>query len=338
MTTRRAAAHAPSREMPSALNDLPDGYSSAEAEAAVREFSELRERLSDTRLIAAQDVNRLIARVRVDSDALGYVPEDDRFEGRIIDFTAVDSPVGFDPDSSVTCWVSPDFGDLLTDAAVQLPPDTFPDNDVFPSLAGVVLFAAPIIADFPVPATDGLLYRMTQPLRGLIWGAAEGGEHLVGPLVHDREGVAMAANAYTPHSMTRPDLSDPNTRDRLTVMQLAAAFASLVTQPGVTATSTHRTPSAPGVKSKKGRTPKRVKQPDVRLIDLRPGTEHAAAYDRAAGRTREWRHRWMVRGHWRNQPYPSLGKGVTRRTWIAPYLKGPDGAPLLTTPKVHRAR
>jgi hypothetical protein len=40
----------------------------------------------------------------------------------------------------------------------------------------------------------------------------------------------------------------------------------------------------------------------------------------------------VVRGHWRNQWYPSLN--ARRPLWIAPYLKGPDDAPLLGGEKV----
>ena len=39
--------------------------------------------------------------------------------------------------------------------------------------------------------------------------------------------------------------------------------------------------------------------------------------------------RFVVRGHWRNQWYPSLGEH--RQIWISPYVKGPDGAPLRRT-------
>lgn len=48
----------------------------------------------------------------------------------------------------------------------------------------------------------------------------------------------------------------------------------------------------------------------------------------------EWSHRWMVSGHWRNQPYVERdedGEKITvhRQIWIAPYVKGPDGKPLI---------
>jgi hypothetical protein len=45
-----------------------------------------------------------------------------------------------------------------------------------------------------------------------------------------------------------------------------------------------------------------------------------------------WSHRWVVGGHWRNQPYPSLG--IHRQIWISPYVKGPDDLPLV----VNKAR
>lgn len=48
--------------------------------------------------------------------------------------------------------------------------------------------------------------------------------------------------------------------------------------------------------------------------------------------SREWRHRWVVRGHWRNHWYPSLKDH--RPVWISPYLKGPADAPLLGGEKV----
>jgi hypothetical protein len=41
----------------------------------------------------------------------------------------------------------------------------------------------------------------------------------------------------------------------------------------------------------------------------------------------QWSHRWMVEGHWRNQPYPS--EGVHRQIWISPYIKGPEDKPFV---------
>lgn len=38
-------------------------------------------------------------------------------------------------------------------------------------------------------------------------------------------------------------------------------------------------------------------------------------------------HQWLVTGHWRQQPYPS--RQETRPLWISPYVKGPEGKPLV---------
>lgn len=46
-----------------------------------------------------------------------------------------------------------------------------------------------------------------------------------------------------------------------------------------------------------------------------------------------WNHRWLVRGHWRNQPY-GPNKSLTKIIWISPYIKGPDDAPLVVKDKI----
>lgn len=48
---------------------------------------------------------------------------------------------------------------------------------------------------------------------------------------------------------------------------------------------------------------------------------------------REYHHQWIVRGHWRQQWYPA--REVHRPVWIAPHVKGPEGAPLIGGEKVY---
>jgi len=43
----------------------------------------------------------------------------------------------------------------------------------------------------------------------------------------------------------------------------------------------------------------------------------------------EWSHRWLVQGHWRNQPYKDGDGTIYKQIWIAPYVKGPDDKPLI---------
>jgi len=66
----------------------------------------------------------------------------------------------------------------------------------------------------------------------------------------------------------------------------------------------------------------------VRVIELRR-PEHSGNGDGS----REYHHSWIVRGHWRQQWYPS--REVHRPVWIAPHVKGPEGAPLIGGEKVY---
>lgn len=67
----------------------------------------------------------------------------------------------------------------------------------------------------------------------------------------------------------------------------------------------------------------------VRVITLRSPEHHFEPGE--SGRT--YRHRWVVRGHWRKQWYATQSRHVP--IWISPHIKGPGEAPLLTGEKVY---
>ncbi|MEU1447077.1 hypothetical protein [Streptomyces mirabilis] len=67
----------------------------------------------------------------------------------------------------------------------------------------------------------------------------------------------------------------------------------------------------------------------VRLIELRRPKSSGGQGDG----DREYHHQWIVRGHWRQQWYPA--RQVHRPVWIAPHVKGPEGAPLIGGEKVN---
>lgn len=82
---------------------------------------------------------------------------------------------------------------------------------------------------------------------------------------------------------------------------------------------------------------RRAGMPDqgVTLVALR--RRYQATSDRgpeAGGNQHRYRHRWVVSGHWRSQPH-GPAQSLRRQTWIPAYVKGPDGAPLLSTEKVN---
>lgn len=68
----------------------------------------------------------------------------------------------------------------------------------------------------------------------------------------------------------------------------------------------------------------------VRVIELRR-PKHSGS--EPAESSRNYVHRWITRGHWRQQWYPS--REVHRPVWIAPHVKGPEGAPMIGGEKVY---
>lgn len=118
---------------------------------------------------------------------------------------------------------------------------------------------------------------------------------------------------------------------RTVVLSLAAAWAlmrqpTLVEQRTTTATTAIRR-----AYQRAGRP-----APEVTLVTLRRAYLPRADADRdeSTEAGRRFRHRWVVRGHWRHQPYGPK-RGQRRLTWIPAYIKGPAGAPLLATEKVN---
>jgi len=69
---------------------------------------------------------------------------------------------------------------------------------------------------------------------------------------------------------------------------------------------------------------------DVRIIRLHRRLAEQRTTQSAG---REYRSRWIVRGHWRRQWYPSIESHRPR--WIHPYLKGPAEGTLLGGDRVH---
>ncbi|MFF0409121.1 hypothetical protein ACFYUY_01630 [Kitasatospora sp. NPDC004745] len=115
------------------------------------------------------------------------------------------------------------------------------------------------------------------------------------------------------------------------VMQTLAAAWLLMEQPTLTERQAETADKATA--RAYGRRQEAV--PQVTLIDLRrtyiPGQREETGTDIAG---RRYRHRWVVQGHWRDQPY-GPERALRRKQWIPAHLKGPDGAPMLATERVN---
>lgn len=74
-----------------------------------------------------------------------------------------------------------------------------------------------------------------------------------------------------------------------------------------------------------------IEPPAIRVITLRSPISPGAGEGQ-----RSYHHRWVVRGHWRQQWYRSESRH--KPVWIAPHIKGPGGAPMLGGEKVYAWR
>lgn len=74
--------------------------------------------------------------------------------------------------------------------------------------------------------------------------------------------------------------------------------------------------------------------PEVSIVDLRRQYTPQDRDTDAGTDQRTYRNRWIVSGHWRNQAY-GPERALRRQTWVPAHMKGPEGAPLLSTEKVN---
>jgi len=72
--------------------------------------------------------------------------------------------------------------------------------------------------------------------------------------------------------------------------------------------------------------------PDVTVIHLRRVRPSGEPVEPGEGSV-EWQRQWIVRGHWRNQWYPSIKEH--RQIWISPYVKGPEDKPLVLSKRAY---
>lgn len=145
----------------------------------------------------------------------------------------------------------------------------------------------------------------------------------------------VASNAdgnYIPNAMRSYGFrAGDNQRDidearTATALLAIVCTAILLSSTPTAATATTRT--IPGAKIKGQR--RRQAPAEVKVVELRQ-MKHQTVTHSPSGR--QYHHRWVVRGHWRDQ---ACGPGLKqrRRVWVPPYTKGPDGAPLLERPTV----
>lgn len=230
-------------------------------------------------------------------------------------------------------WVSPDMTGLALDAAGDVPGFT-PSTDL-PAASGFMVLGRAL----PPMDTWVLTPAMTEvpaalPVDALSWTTLEGMVYIEGycrgaSVDVERENDSFfepvryfRGDASRFFDCEAQDVDEPSHR----LMQFLAAASHLMANPAVS-DRTRVAPKTPGARkaAKKGRTT------DVTIVDLRAPRHIETGEASETGRV--YTHRWIVRGHWRNQAH---GKNHAQRriTWVPSYTKGPAGMPLKETERV----
>lgn len=237
-------------------------------------------------------------------------------------------------------WISDDMTALSVHAGEQLAAARWATDDR-PSPVGLTVFDGGLGMVDVAPGIHA-------PVQALAWGPGPGSTLIVWHLLDGPKLLSALPGAdvsrVPPLLAVRearlPVTDEPVSLDDLPAYEgmrpsraIVAALAAswhLMQQPQLT----DRTVQEPG--RAEARALRRADLPDdgVTLVVLRRQYTPADRDPDAGSDGRRYRHRWVVSGHWRNQAY-GPGRSLRRQTWVPSYVKGPEGAPLLSTEKVN---
>ncbi|MBC9006983.1 hypothetical protein H9X94_34130 [Micromonospora aurantiaca] len=234
-------------------------------------------------------------------------------------------------------WIDPDFTALAAHAARDLP-DVRVEQVEMPASDGLLVWHTPIYQ--PVEPHTGL----TVPIVAAQWGPIPGGvwitfytpaETLLQgqqptelELQGLRERIGWLAPVSSGAGLRFGQPYAPNSEQtRLMLCSLIATWI-LSTQPDAEVTEEPADKATRKAYQRANRP-----APTVRLVRLR--RKQQARQDSPDGTTtRVYTRRWWVAGFFRQQPY-GPGRGLRRRTYVRPHIKGPADAPLILTDQVH---
>lgn len=233
-------------------------------------------------------------------------------------------PMGARPDAihviarSSPWWVSNDLCEVVDVARTSMPVHHLDLNDV-PQTHGIAFFGKALSALVDHRQESGVVGAMA-------WVGSTGGMTIsVWALGQADKRFWFELGAVLWPWGTR---SDDNQASESTIEdchRLSCLWA-LATEPRVT-TST-QLPVRPVERRRAARAGWPI-SPIVTIDLRRPATSSGGSQEG----DRSYSHRWIVRGHWRQQP---VGPGGTQRrpTYIAPHIKGPGDKPLVVKPTV----
>jgi hypothetical protein len=231
-----------------------------------------------------------------------------------------------------TYYISKEIADVLVGSFDTLP--NSPLGDIRPSSPfGWALFERPVVCPVETPHGE------TWQVQGLAWGPI--------PIGYDGSGSALNICIFVhDYHHTRPlwDMpcvsmtvwpwidgwdhwesdNDPDSANHKLsdwISKLTFSFFAFIRQECVSIQ--HQSASRP---IRRHLPPSYSAEPVIKIIQLR---RRSPATNGLEPQSRDYSCRWLVRGHWRNQFYPSSKSHRPR--FIPAYVKGPDDKPLKST-------
>jgi hypothetical protein len=202
--------------------------------------------------------------------------------------------------------------------------------DLFPAQSGYMAFSEPVPYEmhesapedykkFGTVALDGVFwwinYAADAPMVATLIHGKAGGRETVGTLGLWYSGMTLRENA---EDMYEDEPGDWSERPRIKALRLLVAGLLFMKQK-VVVRERHDVKAGRSAKW----VPPQFDGLGVEVIHLRKAEPGGSS---ESGTGREYHCQWMVRGHWRNQWYPSLKRN--QPIWVHSYVKGPGGAPL----------
>ena len=264
--------------------------------------------------IALRDVPAERLRLAKQGERVGSAPEMQEVFQRELGYL----PIGSHPKGIAALmshdpwWISPELCGLVEEARVTMPPHVVHLEDL-PQPHGLVFFGQTLSG-----IVDGVAHPSAVGAMGWV-GSTDGVAALAWSLVRHGEQRVWLEIGSVHWPWGTPSDEDASISTIEDLHRLSCVWA-LAVEPRITdSRAEHVQPAA-------RRRAARVGRPisTIVAIDLRGASQAGSG----AGGQRDYSHRWTVRGHWRQQP---VGPGGQQRrpTYIAPYIKGPEGKPLV---------
>jgi hypothetical protein len=233
-----------------------------------------------------------------------------------------------------TYVVSPQITTAIRAAADQLSLSVVMREDILPSNGGFVWCDT----ELPIPRERETPWGSDTPYYGFMWERAEWSQSgkrgvlISGVTVVDGVARPLASvswldgselSALLATTVVRLERNDSRLFDDGDMASMRFIVAMwLFMQQRILVTRQQRPSRAVARRAKSFRD-----DPVLRVIELR-SREYQTVQREGEAEHRDYSCQWIVRGHWRQQWYPSLGRHQPK--WITPHVKGPSDAPLKT--------